>query len=60
MNWLKYIYIGLRERIRFVIHYDVSKVCGNCKYLEDWGECHYCRKCDECFGGYYKLRRCEE
>ena len=59
MNWIKYIYIGLCERIRYVWHYDVSKTCYNCEYLEDWGECYHCKLIDECFCGYYRPRKCK-
>jgi hypothetical protein len=59
MRWWTYIWIGVKERVRYVWYYDVSKICGECKYLEDWGECHYCRMCDECFAGHYRLRRCK-
>lgn len=57
---LKYIWYGLKQRIQFVMHFDVSRMCDDCIKLEDWGECHYCREYDECFNGRNRLRRCKK
>ncbi len=59
MNWIKYIWIGLRDRIKYVWYYDVSKTCTGCQHLENWGECHHCKLINECVGGYYRPRKCK-
>ena len=59
MNWWTYIWIGIRERIRFVWYYDVSKTCIDCEHRHDNVEHCYCDLLDEYYSGYYRPRSCK-